>query len=106
LRLRIRPCVGPRAEARGGGRGQGPRAPARRQSLRPRRQGCGAGAEAARAAYMSRYEAMFARLRARNEGAFGAFAMLGDPDLERSAAILDALVEGGADMLEVGIPFS
>lgn len=55
---------------------------------------------------MSRYEAMFARLRARGEGAFGAFAMLGDPDLERSAAILDALVEGGADMLEVGIPFS
>jgi tryptophan synthase alpha chain len=55
---------------------------------------------------MSRYEAMFERLRARGEGAFGAFAMLGDPDLETSAAILDALVEGGADMLEVGIPFS
>ena len=32
--------------------------------------------------------------------------MLGDPDLETSAAILDALVEGGADMIEVGIPFS
>jgi tryptophan synthase alpha chain len=55
---------------------------------------------------MSRYEAMFARLRARGEGAFGAFVMLGDPDLAASAAILDALVEGGADMLEVGIPFS
>jgi tryptophan synthase alpha chain len=55
---------------------------------------------------MSRYDAMFARLRAAGEGAFGAFVMLGDPDLERSAAILDALVEGGADMIEVGIPFS
>ncbi|HEX5181650.1 MAG TPA: tryptophan synthase subunit alpha [Allosphingosinicella sp.] len=55
---------------------------------------------------MSRYDAMFARLKARGEGAFGAFATLGDPDLARSAAILDALVEGGADMLEVGIPFS
>lgn len=55
---------------------------------------------------MSRYEAMFERLRARGEGAFGAFIMLGDPDLETSAALLDALVEGGADMLEVGIPFS
>ena len=32
--------------------------------------------------------------------------MLGDPDLEASAAILDELVAGGADMLEVGIPFS
>ena len=55
---------------------------------------------------MSRYQAMFERLRTCGEGAFGAFAMLGDPDLERSAAILDALVDGGADMLEVGIPFS
>src|SRR5947209_893424 len=32
--------------------------------------------------------------------------MLGDPDLETSARRLDALVEGGADMIEVGIPFS
>jgi tryptophan synthase alpha chain len=55
---------------------------------------------------MSRYRAMFDRLGRRGEGAFGAFVMLGDPDLEKSAAILDALVEGGADMLEVGIPFS
>jgi tryptophan synthase alpha chain len=55
---------------------------------------------------MSRYRAMFARLEAAGEGAFGAFVMLGDPGLEESAAILDALVEGGADMLEVGIPFS
>lgn len=53
-----------------------------------------------------RYGATFARLQAAGEGAFGAFVMLGDPDLEASAAILDALVEGGADMLEVGIPFS
>ena len=51
---------------------------------------------------MGRYEAMFAR----NRGVFGAFVMLGDPDPARSAAILDELVEGGADMIEVGIPFS
>jgi tryptophan synthase alpha chain len=48
---------------------------------------------------MSRYSAMFDRLGA--EGAFGAFVMLGDPDLRTSAALLDALVEGGADMIEV-----
>ena len=47
---------------------------------------------------------MFERLG--REGAFGAFVMLGDPDLETSAAYLDALVVGGADMIEVGIPFS
>jgi tryptophan synthase alpha chain len=55
---------------------------------------------------MSRYDTMFEGLRARDEGAFGAFVMLGDPDLAACATILDALVEGGADMLEVGIPFS
>ncbi|MEP6983630.1 MAG: tryptophan synthase subunit alpha [Sphingomicrobium sp.] len=53
---------------------------------------------------MSRYSAMFDALD--GEGAFGAFVMLGDPDLDTSAALLDALVEGGADMIEVGIPFS
>jgi tryptophan synthase alpha chain len=53
---------------------------------------------------MNRYAAMFDRLG--NEGAFGAFLMLGDPDLETSARLLDGLVEDGADMIEVGIPFS
>ncbi len=53
---------------------------------------------------MSRYTEMFLRLG--TQGAFGGFAMLGDPDLETSGAILSALVEGGADMIEVGIPFS
>jgi tryptophan synthase alpha chain len=53
---------------------------------------------------MSRYAAMFDRLGP--EGAFGAFLMLGDPDLETSARLLDAVVEGGADMVEVGLPFS
>lgn len=53
---------------------------------------------------MSRYQAMFRRCG--NAGVFGAFVMLGDPDVETCAAILDQLVEGGADMIEVGIPFS
>jgi tryptophan synthase alpha chain len=61
---------------------------------------------------MSRYSDMFDRLHGAStgsgqaEGAFGAFLMLGDPDLETSARLLDAVVEGGADMIEVGIPFS
>jgi tryptophan synthase alpha chain len=53
---------------------------------------------------MSRYSAMFDRLN--GSGAFGAFLMLGDPDVETSAKLLDSAVEGGADMIEVGIPFS
>ena len=55
---------------------------------------------------MTRYAAMFERCAERGEGAFGAFLMLGDPDAETSAAYLDALVGGGADMIELGIPFS
>ena len=53
---------------------------------------------------MSRYAATFDRLN--GAGAFGAFLMLGDADLATSAKLLDAAVEGGADMIEVGIPFS
>ena len=53
---------------------------------------------------MSRYAAMFDRLG--SEGALGAFLMLGDPDLETSARLLDDVVAGGVDMVEVGIPFS
>ena len=55
---------------------------------------------------MTRYAAMFDRCRAAGEGAFGAFLTLGDPTLARCASALDALVAGGADMLELGIPFS
>jgi tryptophan synthase alpha chain len=55
---------------------------------------------------MTRYAAMFERCRERGEGALGAFLMLGDPDRDASASYLDALVEGGADMIELGIPFS
>ena len=54
----------------------------------------------------SRYAAMFDRCGEERRGAFGAFLMLGDPTSERCADYLDALVEGGADMLELGIPFS
>ena len=53
---------------------------------------------------MNRYDAMFARLG--NSGAFGAFLMLGDPDYATCAQLLDACASGGADMIEVGIPFS
>nr|WP_294849050.1 tryptophan synthase subunit alpha [uncultured Sphingomonas sp.] len=53
---------------------------------------------------MSRYPHMFARLG--NQGAFGGFLMLGDPGIDASLEAVDALVEGGVDFLELGIPFS
>ncbi len=54
----------------------------------------------------TRYDSMFARLREEGRGGFGAFLMLGDPDMETSLAALIALADSGADFLEVGIPFS
>jgi tryptophan synthase alpha chain len=40
------------------------------------------------------------------EGALIAYVMGGDPDLATSASVIDAVVSGGADIIEVGIPFS
>ena len=55
---------------------------------------------------MSRYADLFARLDAARQGAFVPFVTLGDPTPEFSLQIVDALVAGGADALELGIPFS
>ncbi|MFT6267303.1 MAG: tryptophan synthase alpha chain [Alphaproteobacteria bacterium] len=53
-----------------------------------------------------RYEAMFASLLAKKQGAFVPFVMLGDPDFETSIDIIRTLVKSGADALELGIPYS
>ncbi|MCZ4058514.1 tryptophan synthase subunit alpha [Pantoea sp. LMR881] len=55
---------------------------------------------------MERYDQLFKRLAANKEGAFVPFVTLGDPSPELSLRVIDALVEGGADALELGIPFS
>ena len=51
-------------------------------------------------------QAAFERARARGEGALVAYAMAGDPDLPRSVDVFAACVEGGADILEIGVAFS
>jgi tryptophan synthase alpha chain len=48
----------------------------------------------------------FAKARARGEGVLVAYAMAGDPDLARSVDVFAAMVEGGADIVEVGVAFS
>ncbi|AEI65091.1 tryptophan synthase subunit alpha [Corallococcus macrosporus] len=48
----------------------------------------------------------FARAKERGEGVLVAYAMAGDPDLPRSVDVFAALVEGGADILELGVAFS
>ncbi len=55
---------------------------------------------------MDRYQRCFDRLAARKEGALVPFVTLGDPGPALSLQIIDALVAGGADALELGIPFS
>ena len=50
---------------------------------------------------MSNIEKAFA-----NGKAFIAFLTCGDPDLETTAAAVRAAVENGADLIELGIPFS
>jgi len=55
---------------------------------------------------MERYQHAFEKLQARKEGAFVPFVTLGDPSPEQSLKIIDALIEAGADALELGIPFS
>lgn len=50
---------------------------------------------------MSKIKAAFA-----NGKAFIAFITCGDPDLETTAAAVRAAVENGADLIELGIPFS
>ena len=54
----------------------------------------------------NRYEQTFARLKKTNETAFIPFAVAGDPDLETSEKIFRSYIAGGADILEIGYPFS
>ena len=53
-----------------------------------------------------RIEAVFARLKAEGHTGLVAFLTVGYPDLDATLRLVPALVEGGASMIELGIPFS
>jgi len=55
---------------------------------------------------VSRIADTFARLRSEGRPGLVTYTTAGDPDLPRSAEILKALDRAGADVLEVGVPFS
>ncbi|MFT3896396.1 MAG: tryptophan synthase subunit alpha [Thermomonas sp.] len=55
---------------------------------------------------MSRIDAKFAELRSAGRKALVPFVTAGDPSLEATVPVLHALVEAGADLLELGVPFS
>jgi tryptophan synthase alpha chain len=53
-----------------------------------------------------RIEETFARLKAEGRTGFVAFLTVGYPDVEATLRIVPALIEGGADVIELGVPFS
>ncbi len=55
---------------------------------------------------MSRIEGAFRRAREEGRAALVAYLMAGDPDLSASERLALACVRGGADVMEIGIPFS
>jgi tryptophan synthase alpha chain len=54
----------------------------------------------------SRLAGRFQELRAGRRGGLVAYVTAGDPDKDRSSQILAAVARGGADVIEVGVPFS
>lgn len=54
----------------------------------------------------SRIDRRFAALKKEGRAALVCFVTAGDPDLETSAAILNGLPKAGADIIELGMPFS
>jgi len=55
---------------------------------------------------MSRLAAKFAALKKEGRAAFVPFITAGDPDMETSFAILEKLPACGADVIELGMPFT
>jgi tryptophan synthase alpha chain len=54
----------------------------------------------------ARIDARFAALKAENRAGFVAYIMAGDPDYATGLKILQGLPAAGADLIEVGFPFS
>ncbi len=53
-----------------------------------------------------RLEATFQRLRDKKEKALIAYLMAGDPGLAETEQLVVALEQAGADIIELGVPFS
>ena len=55
---------------------------------------------------LDRIEKRFSKLKSENRAGLVTFTTAGDPDLETSLEILKGLPEAGADIIELGMPFS
>ncbi len=54
----------------------------------------------------ARIEQRFNKLASENRAGFVTYVMAGDPDLDTAAAILEGLPAAGADVIELGVPFT
>ncbi len=54
----------------------------------------------------TRIDARFAKLKREGRSAFVTFLMAGDPDPQTSLEIIKALPKAGADIIEIGMPFT
>lgn len=54
----------------------------------------------------ARIDARFAALKTEGRAGFVTYVMAGDPDRAQALAILRGLPEAGADLIELGFPFS
>lgn len=54
----------------------------------------------------NRIDSTFARLRETQQKAFVAYVAAGDPNFETSLEIIKSLADAGADIIELGLPFS
>lgn len=55
---------------------------------------------------MKSYKEVFANLKSQGRAALIPFFVIGDPDFDTSLAVVKAAIDAGADVLELGIPFS
>jgi tryptophan synthase alpha chain len=55
---------------------------------------------------VNRIDATFERLRREGKSALAPFLTVGDPDLAASAELIAACAAAGADMIELGVPYS
>lgn len=55
---------------------------------------------------MNRIDATFERLHSENRKAFVAYVAAGDPSFDASLEVVRALADAGADIIELGVPFS
>jgi tryptophan synthase alpha chain len=55
---------------------------------------------------MTRIDRLFATLKQSNRKGLIAYLTAGDPSPERTPALVEALERGGADLIELGVPFS